>query len=508
MLSSPISAAESPFATSAAALRPSESEIDALVAEDLKRRGIEPAELCSDAVFVRRVYLDVVGRAPTMWEAKAFLADHRPGKRALLIDKLLDGAGYANYWTLKWCDILRVKSEFPIRLWPNAVQAYSKWIHDALRSNMPYNEFARKLLTSSGSDFREPPVNFYRAVRERTPSGLAATVALTFMGTRFDKWPEGKRAEMEKFFSRVAYKKTAEWKEEIVYNDPAADTALNAELPDGTEVVVEPGADPRIVFADWLLKKDNPWFAKNIVNRIWCWLLGRGIIHEPDDIRLDNPPSNPALLKYLESELVSSGYDLKHIYRLILKSGVYQQSCVPKTTPEKADKYFARYIPRRLPAEVLADMLHQAFGGSEKYSSLIPEPYTFVPAWKRSVTLNDGSITSEFLEMFGRPPRDTGLEEERRDASSKNQRLYMLNSTHIQKMIRSSGRLRSVLKGAKGKKVAVVRRLYLHLLSRYPTRDELDALGTYAKGSKTQHREMLADLAWALVNSKEFQFKH
>lgn len=193
--------------------------------------------------------------------------------------------------------------------------------------------------------------------------------------------------------------------------------------------------DPREVFADWLIDPKNPWFTRNIVNRIWAWLLGRGIIHEPDDIRPDNPPSNPELLAYLEKELIAAKYDLRHLYRIILNSQTYQLSAIPASDKPQAEVNFAHYPLRRLEAEILIDALNQITGTTEKYSSAVPEPFTFIPEEQRSIELADGSITSSFLEMFGRSSRDTGLVGERNNSPSAAQRLHLLNSSHIQKKI-------------------------------------------------------------------------
>ncbi|MCD6288703.1 MAG: DUF1553 domain-containing protein, partial [Candidatus Hydrogenedentes bacterium] len=311
-----------PFETTRNSIR--STPIDKLVESVLRKHNIEPANLCSDEVFVRRVYLDVIGMLPEPKVVLAFVKNKQPRKRADLIDSLLDREEYADYWAMKWCDILRVKAEFPINLWPNGVQAYYTWIHDSLKDNKHYDEFARELLTSSGSNYRVPPVNFYRAIQGQKPSSIASVVALTFMGSRIQGWPQNLRTGMETMFSRVAYKGTAEWKEEIVYLDPAATGPLDAVLPDGSKVRVPAGQDPRRVFADWLITPDNPWFARNIVNRVWYWLMGRGIINEPDDIRPDNPPVNPELLAWLEKQFIKSDYDLRELYRMILNSRTYQ----------------------------------------------------------------------------------------------------------------------------------------------------------------------------------------
>jgi hypothetical protein len=482
--------------------------IDEHVLAALRARSIEPANLCSDEVFFRRAYLDVIGTLPGPLEVRDFLNDDRPGKRTALIDVLLDREEFADYWTLKWCDLLRVKAEFPINLWPNAVQAYHHWIHGSLRENKPYDQFVRELLTSSGSNFRVPPVNFYRAIQGHEPSTIAEAVALAFMGVRMQNPPEDRFTGMTVFFSRIAYKKTAEWKEEIVYLDPAQGEPLEALFLDGAKVRIHPNKDPRRVFADWLITPDNPWFTRNVVNRIWSWLLGRGIIHEADDIRPDNPPSNPELLTYLEQELVKADYDLLHIYRLILNSGTYQQSSIPKSDHKDAEALFAYYPVRRLDAEVLIDALCWISGSKETYSSAIPEPFTFIPEDQRSITLADGSITSPFLEMFGRPARDTGREAERNNQPTDAQRLHLLNSSHIQKKIERSRRLRKLIASSKGKRNFLVRSIYLNILSRYPTENELDSAKAYFMTSGLSANQAAIDLVWALVNTKEFLYRH
>lgn len=495
-----------PFETDT--VKPPLHPIDLHVLATLKARGIEPANVCSDEVFVRRVYLDVIGTLPTAIEVRAFLDDERGDKRARLIDTLLERDEYADYWAMKWCDLLRVKAEFPINLWPNAVQAYHRWIRDAMRQNRPYDAFARDLLTASGSNFREPPVNFYRALQGQEPADIAAAVALTFMGDRMTSWPEDRRENVAAFFSRVAYKNTSEWKEEIVYLNPTSSSPMEAVFPDGTKVRIGPQQDPRNVFADWLIAPQNPWFARNIVNRQWFWLMGRGIIHEPDDLRPDNPPVNPELLRYLEKELVDSGYDLKHVFRLILNSRTYQQSPIPRSEHPEAEPLFAHYIVRRLDAEVLIDALCILFGSTESYASLAPEPYTYIPEYQRTITLADGSITSTFLEMFGRPARDTGLESERNNHATDAQRLHLLNSSHIQRKIEQSWRLKQWTKGAKGNRSKLIHVLYLNILSRPPVPDELATAERYLQADGLNPNQAVNDLAWALINSKEFLYRH
>ncbi len=266
---------------------------------------------------------------------------------------------------MKWGDVLRVKSEFPVNLWPNAVQAYHHWIRASLRDNLPYDRFARSLLTSSGSNFRVGPVNFYRAVEGHEPKAIATSVALVFMGSRLVAWPPERQAQMAAFFSQVGYKATAEWKEEIVFFDPDKGTRASV-LPDGTTVRLAATDDPREAFASWLVSPKNPWFARAAVNRVWFWLMGRGIVHEADDIRPDNPPSNPDLLAYLEREFVASRFDVKALYRLILNSTTYQLSSIPATASADAEANFAHALVRPLDAEVLVDAVCQITGTTEQ----------------------------------------------------------------------------------------------------------------------------------------------
>ena len=505
----------SSFSAAAAENAANQSNIDEVVFRRLGALGIQPAKPCSDSVFVRRIYLDVIGTVPTPEEARRFLVDRTPDKRRILIDRLLEREEFADYWAMKWGDLLRVKAEFPINLWPNAVQAYHHWIRTSIKENMPYDQFARELITQSGSNFRVPQVNFYRAMQSREPPDIARMVGLTFMGVRTDKWSQDRQEGMTAFFSYVGYKGTQEWKEQIIFFDSvkaaehAATNALpQAVFPDGTKVKLSPDKDPREVFADWLISPENPWFARNIVNRMWSWLLGRGIIHETDDIRPDNPASHPELLKSLQEALIASRYDMKRTFRMILNSRTYQLSSIPVAAHSKSEAHFAHYPVRRLGAEVLIDALNQITGSTEQYSSYIPEPFTFIPEDRRTIALSDGSITSPFLELFGRPPRDTGLESERNNAPSPAQRLHLLNSSHIHHKIVESKKLQKLITDSGKSPRRIMMELYLTILSRFPTEKELARMKVYGRGEETKGTKALVDLAWALINSSEFQYRH
>jgi hypothetical protein len=248
----------------------------------LRRKKIEPARGCSDPVFLRRVYLDVIGTLPTPEESQRFLVSRNPNKRRLLIDQLLERDEFADYWALKWCDLLRVKAEFPINMWPNAVQAYHRWIRASLRDKKPYDQFVREILTSSGSNFRDPQVNFYRSTQARDSKSAARAVALAFMGVRTDSWPSERLDGMAAFFSRIGYKRTAEWKEEIVFfdslgTDPIA--AGTAVFPDGTTATIAADEDPRIIFCRLANRPKEPMVHAKYCES--CLVLADGARRDP-----------------------------------------------------------------------------------------------------------------------------------------------------------------------------------------------------------------------------------
>ncbi len=476
------------------------NKVDELVVAKLKQLGLPPSDLCTDEVFLRRVYLDTIGTLPTPDEARAFLADADPQKRSKLIDKLLASDEFADFWALKWGDLMRIKSEYPSNLWPNAVQAYHHWIRDSIARNKPYDQFATELITSSGSNFRQPAANFYRAFLKRTPQNVAEVSALVFMGTRIgcarchahpdESWSLNDNVGLAAFFAQLRYKPSREWKEEIVFvnpaqtmrhprtNEVAEPTFLDAEV-----LEIEGQKDLRQEFAQWLTAPENPWFARNIVNRTWFWLLGRGIVHEPDDLRATNPPTNPELLKFLEQELVTNNYDLKHVYRLILNSRTYQLSSKTNEWNQNDTAHFSRYYVKRLGAETLLDAIGQVTERWDTYSSRVPEPFVRLPVGFRATHLADGSIDLPFLQMFGRPPRDTAFESARDLELSMRQTLHLLNSSDVQNKINASPRLRRLFYTDKKTDSEIIEELYLCTVSRLPTDADKKQVTDYLSGA-------------------------
>jgi len=495
------------------------NKIDELVVAKLKQLGIPPSDLCSDQEFLRRVYLDTTGTLPTPDEAREFLSDADPEKRSKLIDRLLGSEEFADFWALKWGDLMRIKSEFPSNLWPNAVQAYHRWIRDSIARNKPYDRFARELIVSKGSNFRQPAANYYRAFLKREPQNLAEATALVFMGARIgcarchahpdENWSSDDNVGMAAFFAQLRYKPSREWKEEIVYVNPRQ----RMRHP-GTSEVVKPKflggevfqqqntQDVREAFAAWLVSPENPWFARNIVNRTWFWLLGRGIIHEPDDLRPTNPPTNPELVKYLEEELVAHNYDLKHIYRLILNSRTYQLSSKANEWNQDDAAHFSHYYVKRLGAETLLDAIGQVTQRWDTYQSRVPEPFVRLPAGFRATHLADGSIDLPFLQMFGRPPRDTAFESARDLELSMRQTLHLLNSSDVQNKINASPRMRRFFIEKKTDP-EIINELYLSTLSRFPTEQESEKISDYMSGAgkplpeqvQAEHKAALEALA-------------
>ncbi|WP_165227016.1 DUF1553 domain-containing protein [Aquisphaera insulae] len=504
--------------------------IDRAVFAKLAELGVEPV-LCSDAVFLRRAYLDVIGTLPTAAEARHFFNESDSSKRrGALVDRLLERDEFATYQAMRWGDVLRIKAEFPVNLWPNAAQAYHRWVRDSIAANKPYDQFARELLTSSGSNFRVGPVNFYRAVQNRTPEGIATATALTLMGTRAGNWPPERLKGMAAFFSQISYKPTREWKEQCVVWDPfrtvtqrdenatqmpkgfdddpapVAPKPLLAVFPDGTSITIQPDRDPREVFADWLIRPENPWFTRTIANRIWSWLLGRGVVHEPDDFRDDNPPCNPELLACLERAMIEAKYDLKQYYRTVLNSQTYQLTSIVRSEDPAAAANFASYPVRRLDAEVLIDAINKITGTTELYTSPIPEPFTYIPGDMPAIAIADGSISSPFLTLFGRSARATGMENERNNRTMPAQWLETLNSSHIQRKLEDGPRIKAIFAGDR-RAADILNDLYLTILSRPPLASEKKIITAYFRTAEARST-LAVDLPWTLINSYEFLYRH
>ncbi|MGA2866160.1 MAG: DUF1553 domain-containing protein [Verrucomicrobiota bacterium] len=474
------------------------NRIDEFVFAKLKKLGLPPSSLCTDQEFIRRVYLDLLGTLPTTGEARAFLGEADAKKRSKLIDRLLEREEFADCRALKWGDLLRIKSEYPVNLWPKAAEVYYRWLRQSLAHNQPYDAFVRELLTATGSNFRNGPVNYLRALPQKDPQTIAEGTALVFMGTRLacarchshplENWGLAEDLDLAAFFAQVSYKATKEWKEEIVFlnpkqvlRHPITKEAVKPRLAGGQPLELPPEEDARMKLAQWLTAPENPWFARNAVNRVWFWLFGRGIVQEPDDLRPTNPPENPELLDYLAQELVGQKYDLKHIYRLITNSKTYQLSSKSNQWNAKDIAHFSHYPIKRLGAEQFLDALCQVTATSETFSSIVPAPAITLPPGYWARQLSDANLEHPVLELFGRPPRDTSYESERSAEVSMRQELYLINSSEIQAKVANSPWLERLL-GSGTNDLAMIEELYFAALSRPPAADERDKLLEYVTG--------------------------
>lgn len=453
-------------------------------------KGEKPV-LCSDEVFLRRAYLSVTGKLPKREKAAEFLNSTDPGKRTKLIDALLESDEYLTYFGNLWGDMLRIKSEFPSNLWPNGVQAYNRWVHEKLAANTPYHLVVRELLLSKGSNFRMPSVNFYRAFARKTPDNIYNNIQLLFLGKR-KPTDDGKL-----FFSQLRYKSTKEWKEEIVYVDYHAKPPTNSIIIDNKTLVLNENEDWRISYVNWLTDASNKRFAAVMANRIWYWVLGQGLVNEPDDWGAHNPPSKPELLDYLTQRFVATDYDMKAMVREILLSYAFQ--C--------ANPGVGTFKPMRLNAEVIVDAIADITGLSDQYSSRVPEPFSYFPIGTHAVELGDATVSSSTLELFGRSSRDVSLESQHIKELNARQLLFLMNSSELENKIRKSPKLNE-LNINQQTTDDICKAITLTILSRYPTAAELQLYKSYISTNKLSKKQWCYDFAWLELNSTEFLYNH
>lgn len=450
------------------------------------------ADQCRDEVFLRRAYLTVTGALPTPQECTKFIDSRNPNKREVLINSLLDNELSMKYMQMHWGDILRIKSEFPSNLWPNGVQAYNRWIYEQLLNNVPYNKMVEKLLLSMGSNFRAPAVNFYRGFQKRTPENFYANINLLFLGER-NCTDNGHLC-----FSQVKFKSTKEWKEEIIYIDYYKQApSQRVVLSDGTILSLPDNTDWREQYVAWLTSPKNRRFAEVMVNRMWYWVFGKGIVHEPDDWREDNKPSNPELLKELTDYFVKNNFNIKLLLKKILLSEEFNSKAAPE----------GFYEPQRLPAEVIVDALASTTGIWDTYSSRVPEPFTYYPPRTRATHLGDATVSSSELELFGKVSRDVSLESQRNNSITSRQLLYLMNSSVLEKRIRRSPVLKEIFKRTEDL-TRVANLITLRTLSRRATPEEIELYKEHQKQNNMSTKELAYDILWMQLNSNEFLYNH
>ena len=447
---------------------------------------------CSDEVFLRRAYLTVTGALPTPQQAVEFIEDQSSNKREVLIDKLLQSELGLKYMQMRWGDILRIKSEFPSNLWPNGVQAYNRWIYEQLMNNVPYDKMVRGLLLSTGSNFRSPAANFYRGFQTRNSKNIYDNINLLFLGNR-ECYDNGNIC-----FSQIKYKSTKEWKEEIIYLDIHKRAPYNQiELGDDTTFYLRQDSDWREPYVMWLTSPKNRRFAEVMVNRMWFWVFGKGIVHEPDDWRDDNPPSDPELLKELTDYFLAQNFDMRAMMKRILLSDKFNSKAAPE----------GDYTPQRLPAEVIVDAMASVTNIWSTYTSRVPEPFTFYPPRTRSTHLGDATVSSSELELFGKVSRDVSLESQRNNAITSRQLLYLMNSSALENRIRKSPTLQKIyIQSANIKQLAD--NITLLTLSRRATAAEVEMYRQYMEQNQLPMMEVAVDIMWMQINSNEFLYNH
>ena len=491
--------------------------IDEFVLAKLEKLNIRPSALTTDDAFMRRVYLDTIGRLPTPDEVKAFLADIDPYKRTHLIDMLLDTPEWVNLRTLKLADMLRIH---PRTLGNGAfgqrgATLFHEWVHDAVTENRPYDTFVRELITARGSTFQHGPTNYYRI--ERQPAGRAETTAQVFLGIRlscarchkhpFDQWTTDDYWNFAAFTGKIRTQGGELYNEQVISYNPNG-RVINQSVEGNRGEVAQPTflggeslsanyqGDVLQVLADWMTSSTNPYFAKATVNRIWSHYFSRGIVDPVDDMRATTPSSVEGLLEALADAFVQSGFDTKHVIRLILNSRTYQLSAEPNETNQLDDRFFSRFYPRPMMAQILLDIVNDVTGTSEKYGRY--------PAGKRAVEL-PLPVSSRFLSLYGRSGREFLGDLDPKLEPTLTQALYMINSRDVHQKLRSSNGVLTRSIKAKLNNRELITELYLTTLSRFPTDEELKTAKTYLAESP-KRRTGSEDILWALISSREFIF--
>jgi len=486
--------------------------------------GIVPSELCSDEQFVRRVFVDITGTLPTPEEVRSFLKDANPKKRDALVDTLLETPEYSYYFANRWADVLRVKRG------NQAARAFGtfsfhNWIREAISQDKPYDQFVREILAAIGDESKAPPTMWFRDLQK--PEQFVDDACQLFLGVRmacaqchhhpYEKWSQDDYWGMAAFFGQVGRKTVAVpgaspnpaqgGTRLVIYNKGTGNvtntrtktTAIMRAL-DADEVKLSPGEDPRHRLVDWMVDAKNPFFARSVANRYWAHFFSKGIVDPVDDMRVTNPPSNPALLDALAKELVDSDYSLKHLIKIIVKSRTYQLSSMPNEFNKHDKKSYARYYPRRMAAEVLFDAVSQVTGSPTNFPGLPTDKH----APRRAIMLPDESFPSYFLDVFGRPQRISACECERVTEANLAQALHLLNSKDIQdKLARSGARADQLAKDARPD-AEKVEELFLAALGRRPTPGQLDIAMRNVQANAKNKRLAYENILWALINTKEF----
>ncbi len=490
---------------------PEQNFIDTLVNAKLQRMKILPSGPADDAEFLRRASLDIAGVPPTIEQVNAFIADTTEpvAKRAAMVEQLLSRPEYVEHWTLKWSDLLLNRRK---TVTERGVWAFRNWIRQGIATNKPYDQFASELMTAGGSTLDNPAANYFRIARE--PKLVMENMTQVFLGTRFscnqchdhpfERWTQNQYYELSAYFADVGRRDLPDGDEFVFTNaspiaviNPSTNQPAAPQFPFSHSGVVDANAHLREQLSQWLTARENPYFARSIVNRYWSYFLGRGIIDPVDDIRASNPASNPELLDALTKDFVDNGHDLKRLIRLICTSATYQRSLETSQWNEDDSMNYSHAVPRRLSAEQLYDSIIQATGA--------PRALPGVPVGFRASELPDSQVDVAFLDMFGRPPRESPCECERTSDVSLGQTLNMVNGPTIGDAISHPQGIIAKTIAAGATNEQLIETVYLSTLARKPSAEEMTWMTEYF-GTVATQKEAAEDLAWALINSPGFLF--
>jgi Protein of unknown function (DUF1553)/Protein of unknown function (DUF1549) len=499
---------------------PETNFVDKFTFAKLKQMSIAPSDICTDYEFVRRAYLDCIGRMPSIEESKTFLADKDAKKRDKLIDALVEMPEFADFWALKWADVLRSSRK---TIQTKGSYGFQAWLRHHFQEDTPWDKVVQELITANGNTFNNPPANYYRIAKD--PTSLAETTAQLFLGVRmqcakchnhpFERWSQDDYYGMAAWFARVKTKAepTTGAKPaapvagaEVVYlardgevTQPRSGKTMKPRFIGVGDADVKPGEDRRGVLAVWLTSPENAFFSKSVANRVWFHLMGKGIVDPVDDFRDSNPSCNDELLDALAKDFAKNKFDMKLLVKTIMKSRTYQLSAQPNESSKDDGKYFSHAVTKLLSAEQLLDAICDF--------TAMPEKFAGLPMGTRAIQLPDGEVNHPFLKAFGQPARELACECERESDGNLAQALQLINGPTVNEKVRNAGNRLGKMLTAKTSNDEMLNELFYAALARAPFDDEKKiALGHVAKG--TDKRKAWEDVVWALINTREFLFRH
>ena len=487
--------------------------IDDHILKKLESLNIPPSPRAGDSEFLRRVYLDTTGVLPTAEETRRFLADENPEKRDALIEELLQRPEYVDYWTYKWSDLLLVSSR---GLQAPSMWAFYNWIHNNVAANTPWDVLARRVVTAQGSTIKNGAANFF--VLHDNPADISENTSQAFLGMSIncakchnhpmEKWTNDQYFKMANLFARVRTKNGPGAGEKIVFAAEKGDIVQplrgKPQVPaplDGEPIPINDPSDRREHLADWLVSPDNSYFTRAIVNRVWANFFGVGLVENVDDLRVTNPASNEQLLSAAAQFLIEKKYDLKELMRAIMRSAAYQRTSCALPENDDESRFYSRYYPKRLMAEVLLDAFSQVTGA--------PTEFKGYPKGMRALELPDSKVESYFLESFGRPDREKTCTCERTAEPSVTQVLHLFNGDTINQKLAAKDNALAKLIAAKAAAGKIVEEAFLAALARYPTDEEMSkCVAALQSAGEGEFRAAVEDIYWAVLSSKEFIFNH